>query len=79
MQAIKIHQKITDQGICIPIDKLKDFEDRDVEIIILPASNQSAAHRTAFIDFAGRLSAGAADEMIKDTADCRIIEEDAWK
>jgi hypothetical protein len=79
MQAIIIHQKITDQGINIPIDKLKEFEDREVEIIILPASNQSASPRAAFMSFAGRLPVGEADAMIKDTADCRIIEEDAWK
>jgi len=79
MQAIKIHQKITDQGIRIPIDKLKEFENRDVEIIILPASSQSASERPAFMDFAGKLPPETADTLLQDTADCRIIEEGAWE
>jgi|GEM_PF-5946515 len=39
MQAIKVQQRVTEKGIVIPLDRVQEFKDRDVEIIILPVDS----------------------------------------
>jgi len=79
MQAVKINQRVTHDGILIPIEKVKDFEDKDVEIIILPSDEQISAGKNTFMGFAGKLPAAEADEMTKKIEECRTIDEDTWR
>ena len=42
MEALKINEYVTDDGIKIGIEKLKNFRNRKVEIIILPLDNEES-------------------------------------
>ena len=80
MQAVKIIQKVTHNGISIPLDKVKDFEDKDVEIIILPTKPVQSANGSAeFLKFAGKLSESDADEMLSRIKECRTIDKETWE
>jgi hypothetical protein len=81
MQTIRINQVVTDQGIFIPIDKVKDFKNKFVEIIISPFIDQkkTSSKGNDFMRFAGSISENDALEMQSLVNECRKIDYDEWK
>lgn len=46
MEAIRIKQQISTQGITIPFDRIRQFQGSRVEIIILPDTEEGSALKT---------------------------------
>ncbi|MCD4819218.1 MAG: hypothetical protein K8S23_11060 [Candidatus Cloacimonetes bacterium] len=77
MEAIRLKEVVTDQGIYIDKAKLKKIKSKQVEIIILPVEEKSEGKK--IMDFAGILLEKEADEMLNEVKKCRKIDKETWQ
>ena len=76
MEALRLNEYITENGIHINSEQLKKFRNMRVEIIILPLEENKEEKK--FIKFAGILEENEGRRMLKDIEDCRKIDEENW-
>lgn len=77
MEALRLNEYITEKGLYINSEQLKRFQNRKVEIIILPSDENS--NKKTFMKFAGVLEEDVANKVLKDIEDCRKIDEESWQ
>ena len=76
MNAIRIKQTVTEDGIFLSIKDLSQFINKKVEIIILP--DEDILENKKFMKFAGVFDKETAEEFNKHLSDSRKIEDSEW-
>ncbi|OHD14282.1 MAG: hypothetical protein A2086_09625 [Spirochaetes bacterium GWD1_27_9] len=76
MEALRLDEYITEDGIYISNEKLKKFRNMRVEIIILPLEENKEEKK--FMKFAGILKENESLKILEDIEDCRKIDEENW-
>lgn len=76
MNAIRLKQIVTKEGIFLPIKELSQFINKKVEIIILPDDDNSA--EKDYMKFAGTFSKETTEEFENYLSDCRKIDKSEW-
>ena len=76
MEAIKLKEYISGNGLVISPEKLAGFRNMNVEIIILPLDENP--RNESFMRFAGSINGEDAISMQKSLDQCRKIEESDW-
>ncbi len=76
MEALRLNEYITEKGLYINSEQLKRFQNRQVEIIILPLEERK--DEKTFMKFAGILEEDVANKALKDIDDCRKIDKESW-
>lgn len=77
MEAVRLNEYITEKGLYIDRDKLKNFDNTMVEVIILPVIDKNIK-KTGFKRFSGTITDIEANEVLGNTNDCRQIDESTW-
>lgn len=77
MEAVRLNEYITEKGLYIDRDKLKNFDNTMVEVIILPVNDKNV-EISGFKKFSGTITDNEANEILGNTNDCRLIDESTW-
>ncbi len=76
MEAIKLKEYVSQNGLIIDREKLKKFENRMVDVIIYPSEDDSSIKD--FHKYAGTLSENDAEIMLAGVQECRKIDSEGW-
>ena len=76
MEAIRFNEVVSKNGLFINFNKIKRFENKKVEIIILPAENDD--NKKEFMGFAGSLPVEDFIDMQKSIEECRQVDKGTW-
>lgn len=76
MEAIRLSEYVTENGLNITNRELMRFKNMKVEIIILPLEEKKI--EKSFLDFAGVLSENEGNKLSSDIDDCRNIDKETW-
>ena len=77
MEAIRLKEYITENGLIIENEKLKQFQNMKVEIIILPLEEKPDVKN--FMKFAGVLNNEDGIRMLESVEECRKIDQADWE
>lgn len=77
MEAIKLKEYVTSNGLNIDENKLRKFKNQMVEIIILPIDNDYETIKD-FRKYAGTLSESDAEMILSGVEECRKVDGEGW-
>ena len=76
MEAIRLNEFVTERGIYINNEQLKNFQNMKVEIIILPLEEKKVEKK--IMKFAGILKEEDGEKLLQNVEECRTIDNEEW-
>ena len=77
MEAIRLLEIVTENGLNINSPELKKYVNKQVEIIVFPVENADIKNQK-IMELAGMFDDETTKEMLEAVADCRKIDYESW-
>ena len=77
MEAVRLLEMVTENGLSIDSPELKKYVNKQLEIIVFPVEDADIK-RQKIIELAGMFDDETRKEMLAALADCRQIDYESW-